>query len=92
MPEKCNSSANLLGGNGAPDEDSGRLSVAEIARRLNIGRLSVYALLEQGILPAIRLGRRWIVTRAAYDAWERTCGLQKRAGFPGATELNVDSK
>ncbi len=33
-----------------------------------IGRLAVYAMLEQGILPGIRLGRRWIITRHAYDA------------------------
>jgi hypothetical protein len=33
-------------------------------------------LLEQGLLPGIRLGRRWIVTRHAYEQWELTCGMQ----------------
>jgi len=52
----------------------GRLSVPQIAQRLNIGRLAVYDMLEQGLLPGIRLGRRWIVTRHAFEQWERTCG------------------
>ena len=51
-----------------------RMTVEEIARRLDIGRLAVYTMLEQGIIPAIRLGRRWIVTRHAFEDWERTCG------------------
>ena len=52
-----------------------RMTVEEIARRLDIGRLAVYTMLEQGIIPAIRLGRRWIVTRHAFENWERTCGM-----------------
>jgi excisionase family DNA binding protein len=34
------------------DTPSSRISVLEIARRLNIGRLTVYSMLEQGIIPA----------------------------------------
>ena len=56
---------------------NGRITIPEIAQRLSIGRLAVYAMLEQGILPGIRLGRRWIVTRHAYENWERTCGEKK---------------
>ena len=58
-----------------PTHQSGRISVLEIAKRLDIGRLAVYAMLEQKIIPAIRVGRRWIVTRHAYEQWERTCGM-----------------
>ena len=65
------------------------MSVPEIARRLRIGRLAVYALLEQGIIPAIRLGRRWIVTRHAFEAWERTCGMQTPAGLRQQPEVRV---
>ena len=54
---------------------SSRMSIPEIARRLAIGRIAVYAMLERGIIPAIRLGRRWIVTRHAFENWERTCGM-----------------
>jgi excisionase family DNA binding protein len=39
--------------------------VLEIARRLKIGRMAVYSMLEQGIVPGVRLGRRWIITRHA---------------------------
>jgi hypothetical protein len=53
-----------------------------------IGRLAVYALLEQGIIPGIRLGRRWIVTRHASEQWERTCGM--RAGLTAEPEVRVN--
>ena len=35
---------------------SGRIPVSEIAARLSIGRLAVYAMLEQGIIQASGLG------------------------------------
>ena len=66
-----------------------RISVPEIARRLNVGRVAVYAMLDQGILPGIRLGRRWIITRHAYEQWERTCGTQRGAGLPATPEVTV---
>lgn len=59
---------------------SSRISVQEIAERLSIGRLAVYEMLERGIIPGIRLGRRWIVTRHAYEQWERTCGTKASGG------------
>jgi excisionase family DNA binding protein len=43
-----------------------RMPVPEIAQRLGIGRIAVYTMLERGIIPGIRIGRRWIVTQAAY--------------------------
>jgi excisionase family DNA binding protein len=64
------------------------MTVDEIARRLDIGRMAVYAMLEQGLLPGIRLGRRWIVTRAAFEAWEKTCG--SRTGTPTGTGFHPD--
>ena len=63
------------------------MTVGEIARRLDIGRLAVYTMLEQGLIPAIRLGRRWIVTRYAFENWERTCGMA--TGLQGKTEHKV---
>jgi len=67
--------------------NGGRMSVPEIARRLNIGRVAVYQMLEQSILPGIRLGRRWIVTRHAFEAWERTCGIRSGPGLPTKPEV-----
>jgi excisionase family DNA binding protein len=66
-----------------------RISVPEIARRLKIGRQAVYLMLEQGIIPGVRLGRRWIVTREAYMKWERSCGLEPGAGLPAKPEVVV---
>jgi excisionase family DNA binding protein len=71
------------------DSPSSRISVLEIARRLNIGRLAVYSMLEQGIIPGLRLGRRWIITRQAYMTWESTCGLRSATGLSGQPEVDV---
>jgi excisionase family DNA binding protein len=71
------------------DAPSSRISVLEIARRLSIGRLAVYSMLEQGIIPGLRLGRRWIITRQAYLTWESTCGLQKGTGLQPPPEVDV---
>ena len=73
MAERTQSSAD-----GLTDLPNSRISALEIARRLNVGRLAVYSMLKQRIIPGVRLGRRWIITRHADLAWERTCGL--RAG------------
>ena len=64
-----------------------RMTIPEIASRLDIGRLAVYAMLEQGLLPGIRLGRRWIVTRHAFESWERTCGMRGDAKTADETKL-----
>jgi len=70
-------------------ERGARMSVPEIANRLNIGRLAVYTMLENGVLPGIRVGRRWIITRHAYEQWERTCGLRSGPGLGPEPELRV---
>ena len=71
------------------DSPSSRISVLEIARRLDIGRLAVYAMLEKGIIPGVRLGRRWIITRQAYMTWENTCGVRSDTGLGGQPEVDV---
>jgi hypothetical protein len=48
-----------------------RISVPEIARRMKSGCQAVYLMLEQGIIHAVRLGRRQIITRDACLAWQR---------------------
>jgi excisionase family DNA binding protein len=72
-----------------PGRVSSRISVLEIADRLSIGRLAVYAMLKQQILPGIKLGRRWIITRHAYEQWERTCGMRLGTGLETQTEVTV---
>ncbi len=70
-------------------DQNSRLTVLEIAKRLDIGRFAVYQLLESGELLSIRLGRRWIVTRQAFEVWERTCGTPRSHGFGGKPEVGV---
>jgi excisionase family DNA binding protein len=62
---------------------AGRITVDEIAKRLSIGRGTVYKLLEDHIVPGIRLGKRWLVTRNAYEAWERRCGQEDAFSMNG---------
>ena len=68
---------------------SGRITVPEIARRLGIGRLAVYSMLEQQIIPGVRVGKRWIITRHAYEYWERTCGVRSGTGLSPQQEVTV---
>jgi excisionase family DNA binding protein len=44
-------------------------TVSEVAARLGIGRCMAYELVRKGVIPAKRLGRRWIVPRARFNAW-----------------------
>jgi excisionase family DNA binding protein len=53
-----------------PSEWEHRISVDEIAKRMDIGRAAVYDLLARGLMPGIRVNRRWIISRRAYLAWE----------------------
>ena len=67
-----------------------RMTVQQIAERLNLGRQTVYDMLEQGILPGIRLGQRWLITRHAYEEWERNCGIRNRSDV--STGLRADTE
>ena len=66
-----------------------RISIQEISQRLDIGRLAVYRMLDERIIPGIRLGRRWIVTRHAYEQWERNCGMRQALDLGRRPEVMV---
>jgi excisionase family DNA binding protein len=51
------------------------MTVPEIAERLSIGEMAVYRMLDEKIIPAVRVGKRWLVTRKAFEKWEESCGL-----------------
>jgi excisionase family DNA binding protein len=63
-----------------------RLTIQDIAARLQIGKMAVYKMLESDILPGIRVGNRWLVTRYAYEQWEKTCGTQSPQGAQAKTK------
>lgn len=57
-----------------------RMSISEIRQRLGLGRDAVYKLLQSGAIPSIRgqgESGRFIVTRHAFEQWEKTCGTRK---------------
>ena len=50
--------------------ESATMKVYEAAEMLGIGRQTAYNLAAQGELPgALRLGRRWVVSRKALESW-----------------------
>jgi excisionase family DNA binding protein len=65
---------------------SSRVTVDEIAADLSLGRLRIYAMLEQHIIPNIRVGRTYLVTRHAYEEWKRTCGTAQ--SVPGGLHVH----
>lgn len=58
---------------------SDRIKVAEIAVRLDCGRLLVYDMLEARQIPAVRVGRKWIIARGAFERWLLSAGTTKVA-------------
>jgi excisionase family DNA binding protein len=69
-----------------------RLTPKDVAQRLHVGTRAVYQMLGQGILPGIRLGKRWLITKHAYEQWEATCGMRAvvaDAGLSSKPEVTV---
>jgi len=50
------------------------IPVPEISERLGICEETVYEMLRDQAIPNIRFGRRFIISRAAYERWEATIG------------------
>jgi len=49
-------------------------SVDELAVELGLNRAGTYKGLRDGTIPSIRLGKRFIIPRAAIQEWLRTAG------------------
>jgi excisionase family DNA binding protein len=49
-------------------------SVDELARELGISRASAYSGLREGVIPSIRLSKRFIIPRSAIQAWLQSAG------------------
>ena len=47
-------------------------SVEEAAKRIGIGKNALYALAAAKKIPAIRVGRRYIINAAMFDDWFRS--------------------
>ena len=44
-------------------------TVEELARAIGIGRSAAYKALANGQIPALRIGKRYVVPRVAIDEW-----------------------
>ena len=53
-------------------------SVDELAAELGISRQSVYTGLRAGTIPSIRLGKRFVIPRAAIAEWLRSAAAPMR--------------
>ena len=54
-------------------------SVDELASELGISRHAAYNALNRGVIPHIRIGKRFVLPRAAIAEWLRTAGSQIQA-------------
>jgi excisionase family DNA binding protein len=50
------------------------LNVDELAKELGIGRAIVYRGLRDGTIPSLRVGKRFILPKAAINEWLRNAG------------------
>jgi len=66
---------------GSSPSEKTTITVSEIVNRTGISRDVVYDMLEKKEIPAVHFGRkhRWIISRRAFEQWERTFGSQERS-------------
>jgi excisionase family DNA binding protein len=64
------------------DRTSAYRSVSELARDIGLSERSLRVALQRGEVPSIRIGRRYILPRAAIAEWLKTAG-----GRPGLPEI-----
>ena len=50
-----------------PDQEI--YTVTQVARMLSINVGTVYQLLRNGVIPARKLGRRWVISRKRFHKW-----------------------
>jgi excisionase family DNA binding protein len=44
-------------------------TVPQVARMLNMNLGTIYQLVRNGVIPAKRLGRRWVISRKRFHQW-----------------------
>ncbi len=53
------------------------IPVSEMAQELGVGQRKVYEMLRAGQIPHIRNGALYIVSRAAFELWLSTLGMER---------------
>jgi len=51
-------------------------TVDEVAVMLDLSRGNAYRFVREGVIPAKRVGRRWMVPRKTFHEWLETCDLR----------------
>lgn len=64
-------------------DERATVTVEEAARLLGIGRNSAFAAVQRGEIPALRIGRRVLVPRAALERLLAEPPTQQEPGEPG---------
>ena len=52
------------------------ITVPEISERIGICEETIYGMLRSRVIPNIRYGRRFIISRNAFERWEASIGEQ----------------
>jgi excisionase family DNA binding protein len=51
-------------------------TVDEVAVLLDLSRGNAYRYVREGVIPAKRVARRWLVPRKAFHAWLESCAAE----------------
>jgi len=54
------------------------LTAKEASKMLGLGLCQIYYGCERGQIPAVKVGRRWLIPRAALNHWLSHCALPSR--------------
>ena len=54
-------------------------TVAEAAKMLGINRIKMYEITRRADFPSIRLGRRIVIPRRAFENWLESAALEKKS-------------
>lgn len=54
------------------------MTVPEVGEAIGVSRNLAYQLARDGVIPSLRLGRRIVVPRVAFERWLATAGLGDR--------------
>ena len=66
------------------DNSSETISISAVAEQLGISRASAYRACKRGDIPVLRIGRRLVIPRAAYEEMLRTAEQPGRTASGGA--------
>lgn len=55
------------------EDDRAVYTVRQVAWLLSLSRGGTYELVRSGVIPAVRLGKRWVIPKHRFHAWLDSC-------------------